>query len=265
MPHSQFQMLRCATSGVEAVVASTARTLAKHTHEQFGIGAMREGAHRSHSGRGQVEAIAGDLITVNAGEVHDGAPIGDHGRAWSMLYMEPALVHSAAEDAFAAHSGQFEFNRPVMSDTRVTAAFWQLFHAETEGDDALRREELTLALISLAGRFVTRPAESRPSPISSAKQRIDEDPAAAVTLTELAALEGLSRFQLVRSFARETGLTPHAYIVQRRIDIARRLIGSGHTLAGAAASAGFADQSHMTRKFVGRYGVSPGAYAAAVR
>jgi AraC-like DNA-binding protein len=51
--------------------------------------------------------------------------------------------------------------------------------------------------------------------------------------------------------------------MQRRIDLARRLIANGSPLADAAVTSGFADQSHMTRLFVRKYGLSPGAYAAA--
>jgi AraC-like DNA-binding protein len=50
--------------------------------------------------------------------------------------------------------------------------------------------------------------------------------------------------------------------MQRRTDLARRLIARKTRLADAAAISGFADQSHMTRLFVRKYGVSPGAYAA---
>ena len=84
-----------------------------------------------------------------------------------------------------------------------------------------------------------------------------------VTLADLARTSGLSRFQVLRGFVKATGFTPHAYLMQRRIDLARRLIASGSRLADAAAASGFADQSHMTRLFVRKYGVSPGAYAAA--
>ncbi|MGH6676412.1 MAG: helix-turn-helix domain-containing protein, partial [Xanthobacteraceae bacterium] len=57
------------------------------------------------------------------------------------------------------------------------------------------------------------------------------------------------------------GLTPHTYVMQRRIELARRLIARRVGLAEAALSSGFADQSHMTRIFVRNYGISPGAYA----
>ena len=76
---------------------------------------------------------------------------------------------------------------------------------------------------------------------------------------------GLSRFQLLRGFAHEMGLPPHAYRMQRRVVLARQLIARGAALADAAASAGFADQSHMTRAFVRLLGVTPASYAAAMR
>lgn len=83
-------------------------------------------------------------------------------------------------------------------------------------------------------------------------------------LDDLAAIGGVSQFQLLRGFSRMTGLTPHAYLVQRRLQKARKLIANGVPLADAAHAAGFADQSHMTRLFVRTYGMSPGVYAAAM-
>jgi AraC-like DNA-binding protein len=100
--------------------------------------------------------------------------------------------------------------------------------------------------------------------IRRARALIDDAPAVSVTLADLARESGLSRFQVLRGFARATGLTPHAYVMQRRIDLARSLIAGGIPLAEAAATSGFADQSHMTRQFVRNFGISPGVYAGAV-
>lgn len=84
------------------------------------------------------------------------------------------------------------------------------------------------------------------------------------TLAELAALSGVSRFQLLRGFARETGITPHAYLLQRRVRLARQLLIAGRALAVAAQEAGFADQSHMTRAFRRQFGITPARYLAAL-
>ena len=67
----------------------------------------------------------------------------------------------------------------------------------------------------------------------------------------------------MRAFARELGTTPHAYVVQRRVRLARQLLLAGETPASAAQGAGFADQSHMTRAFVRHFGITPARYVAA--
>lgn len=258
-----FSMLRCTMRGVEAVMADSRHTFPRHTHEQFGIGIVERGAQKSLSGRGMVEAGPGDVITVNPGEVHDGTPIGDAGRAWRMLYFAPGVVTELARDIHLGSSGTAEFDRPVMHDARLAHNVRRLFDQLTTQHDALLRDQLLLSVLANVLHATNRHADAAPDAIHLARARIDDDPTATVSLRDLAQDTGLSRFQVLRGFARVTGLTPHAYQLQRRMALARRLIGQGLPLAEAAAACGFADQSHMTRQFVRKYGVSPGMVAAA--
>ncbi|MCO5414242.1 MULTISPECIES: AraC family transcriptional regulator [Ralstonia] len=256
--------------GVEAVAADSGHAFPRHTHGQFGIGIVDRGAQRSFSGRGTVEAGAGDVITVNPFEVHDGTPIGDAGRAWRMLYLDPGVVAELATDLQPGHCGDAEFDRPVIHDADLAARMRPLFAQMTvpaAQSDALLREQLLLSVLADAlhasNDRTNHHADAAPDAIQLARTRIDDDPAAAISLLDLAHETGLSRFQVLRGFARVTGLTPHAYQVQRRVALARRLIAQGQPLAEVAAACGFADQSHMTRQFVRKYGVSPGMVAAA--
>ncbi|CAJ0771866.1 HTH-type transcriptional activator RhaS [Ralstonia chuxiongensis] len=265
-----FSMHRCAMRGVEAVAADSGHTFPRHTHGQFGIGIVDRGAQRSFSGRGTVEAGAGDVITVNPFEVHDGTPIGDAGRAWRMLYLDPGVVAQLATDLHPGHCGDAEFDRPVIHDTDLAPRMRLLFAQMTvpaAQSNALLREQLLLSVLAdalhAANDRANNHADAAPDAIRLARTRIDDDPAAAISLLDLAQETGLSRFQILRGFARVTGLTPHAYQVQRRVALARRLIAQGEPLAEVAAACGFADQSHMTRQFVRKYGVSPGMVAAA--
>jgi len=265
-----FSMHRCAMRGVEAVAADSGHAFPRHTHGQFGIGIVDRGAQRSFSGRGTVEAGAGDVITVNPFEVHDGTPIGDAGRAWRMLYLAPGVVAELATDLRPGLWGDAEFDRPVIHDAALAARMRPLFAQMTVPagqSDALLREQLLLSVLADAlhasNDRTNHHADAAPDAIQLARTRIDDDPAAAISLLDLAHETGLSRFQVLRGFARVTGLTPHAYQVQRRVALARRLIAQGQPLAEVAATCGFADQSHMTRQFVRKYGVSPGMVAAA--
>lgn len=261
MAASQFRMLRSSVPGVEAVMATTGYRFARHTHEQFGIGLLFSGAQKSLSGRGMVEAEAGDLITVNPNEVHDGAPIGD-ARSWSILYFDPAVMDSLVCEVAEGGVRRSEIPLPVIQDRLLAGRFRALFSAITGNGERLRCEELLLSVIADAMRETVMGEEAVrvPGSIAHARGLIDDDPAAEISLADLARESGLSRFQVLRAFARATGFTPHAYLVQARVHLARRLIAGGASLSQAAAESGFADQSHMTRAFVSRYGLTPGTY-----
>lgn len=267
MKSGQFRIYRSRLAGIEAVRAETGHSFPKHTHDQFGIGVIEAGAQRSLSGRGRVQAEAGDVISVNPNEVHDGMPVGES-RAWSMLYFDPKLIGDLLHDVGEGRFGAREFPSPVIRDEEMAGHFRTLFSLLTEdtAENLLLREGLLLSLLAAAMREGAGGlrGDAVLADINRAREVIDDDPAAPLTLAELAELCGLSHFRFLRAFTRATGLTPHAYLMQRRIHEARRLIAAGTSLAEAAFTSGFSDQSHMTRLFVRNFGVSPGAYAAAI-
>ena len=258
--------------GIDPMSATTVRSFPRHTHDQYGIGVVDAGGHSSWSGRGQVEAGPGSLISVNPGEVHDGRPIAQRPRSWRILYVDPALMGAVCADVLDGAQAHFTFAAPVFADERVRSLFDATFAhaaapaAPAEGADAAMAGEtalLTLVARLLAHSTAGRVNDAGPTAcVRRARDRIDADPAAPVTLAELAAEAGLGRYQLLRGFARELGLTPHAYIVQRRVALARRLIRGRRALAEVALLAGFCDQSHLTRRFVRQFGVTPRRYAS---
>lgn len=267
MKSGQFRIFRSHRAGIEAVQAETGHSFPKHTHDQFGIGIIQSGAQASLSGRGMVEAEAGDVISVNPNEVHDGMAIGES-RAWSMLYFDPWLIADLLKDIGEGGIGEAEFPSPVIRNGEVAACFKTLFPLLLDNSapqNTLLRDGLLLSLIAAVMSDGMRASSdiTVPAVISRGRDLIDDDPAAPLTLAALADLCGLSHFQFLRAFSKATGLTPHAYLLQRRIQEARRLIAAGTPLAEAAFACGFADQSHMTRLFVRNFGLAPGAYAAA--
>ena len=265
MKDPRFRLLANPVQGVEMVLADTDHHFGRHTHDQFGIGLILRGGQKSSSQSGLVEAVAGDIITVNPGEVHDGAPLGEGGRAWQMVYLDAGVVQGlAAELQQAGVPARMEFQRPRIRDAVLARLFAR--HAAAAAITApgwtLPLDESLLQLLgALLGPVAPAPGRPHHSGIARARACIDAEPAGAWPLVELARQADLSPYQFIRHFDRLTGLTPHAYILQRRIQLARRLIRQGQGLSDAAAAAGFADQSHMTRQFVRSFGLSPGAYA----
>lgn len=261
----QVELHRSSVPGVEVMTLVTDHHFPRHSHDQFAIGLIAFGAQRSWSGIGHVRAAAGDMIMANPGEIHDGMPVDGKARGWRMIYFDPGLVTCEIEEEVA---GQVDFVRPVVRDPRLARAFTRLFECLTAfQSDRLAREERLLGFLSylLQRHGTARPSSKGASPsVAKAMRRLDSAPETGVSLGELAALTGVSRFQLLRGFAREIGTTPHAYLVQRRVRRVQQLLANGQTPAQAAIEAGFADQSHMTRAFVRQLGITPGRYRAAV-
>lgn len=256
--------------GLRAVGAGSAHSFPRHTHEEYGIGVIISGGQISASGRGQVSAGAGDVITVNPAEVHDGLPLGDRPRHWRMIYLAPGLMTDLARGIDPLAEGDVEFNAPVFTRPEraisLLAGLDRLLSAAPRDpdDSALSTETWLLRVLAPFLHRRRRPESTvdRAHPgLARAKALLDDDGSAAnLSLAHLASEAGLSRFQLLRAFAAHHGLPPHAYLMQRRADAARRSIQAGTTLAEAALRAGYADQSHMTRDFRRRYGLPPSAF-----
>jgi len=259
----QVEQHRSNIRGVEAMTLVSNHHFPRHAHDQFGFGMITSGAQRSWSDAGQVEASAGDIIFCNPGEMHDGIPLDGKVRRWRIVYFEPALINLAVEEELG---GELELVRPVARDALLAQCFARLFASLTDfpPDSFCQEEDLICAVACILQKnSAQRPSCALRPPPSIAKvlQRMNSAPDQPVSLADLA---GVSRFHLLRAFARQIGTTPHAYLIQKRVLAARRLLAAGVTPAQAAVAAGFSDQSHMTRAFLRYVGITPARYRAAV-
>jgi AraC family transcriptional regulator len=87
---------------------------------------------------------------------------------------------------------------------------------------------------------------------------VDEHLTDDIPVARLAELAGLSEAHFARAFKQTTGLAPHRFVMQRRLERGKRMLADGdEAVAAIAAACGFADQAHFARLFAATYGVSP--------
>lgn len=251
--------------GVHAETLCSARSFGRHWHDSFGFGVMEAGGHRSASGRGPVEALAGHVVTSNPGEVHDGVPLDKATRRWRMIHVAPATMARLVDQEGS------EFSHPVIEEPALREAINRIFHCWHELDAArtatsagIFEEALTQACGLLALHHSHRRCEvSAPAALHKVRECLLDRMTDPPDLEQLAHLAALSRFQLLRQFARWQGLPPFAWLQQQRLRRARHLIASGSPLAESAAACGFADQSHLHRQFTRSFGFTPGQWQRA--
>lgn len=100
-------------------------------------------------------------------------------------------------------------------------------------------------------------------PVRLALAYMNDNLAAPITLEHLARVTHCGRAQIIRAFRREVGITPHAWLIRRRVLQAKVLIEHGEPIATAAMESGFYDQTHFTRHFKRLHGETPARYRSA--
>lgn len=93
---------------------------------------------------------------------------------------------------------------------------------------------------------------------------IEENLSAALTLADLATQASLSEYHFARMFRQSMQMAPHQYVMQRRMDKARRLVTSTQLpLTEIALACGFSSASHFSNRFRSVMGMTPSQLRAA--
>jgi AraC-like DNA-binding protein len=268
--HTRFWQAS-ALRGVELLQARyLEQRFAPHVHEGFVFTVIEHGAQRFRHRGGEHLAPQGSMVLINPDEVHTGSKAHEDGWRYRGFYPDNAQVLGALEELGLAAAGMPSFAVSVLHDPQLHAAFLQLHRLLEGGAEALQQQlawrEAILLLFQRHARIAEAPAPGRePWAVVCAKQMLAERLVDPPSLEQLAAAVNLSPFHFARVFRRATGLPPHAWLQQRRLEQARALLKGGCSAAGVAAQLGFADQSHLTRQFKQAYGVGPGEYRRACR
>ncbi len=232
---------------------AVATATAPHFHAEGQLILLLDGAREVETDRGLRRLSAGEALWIAPDTIHSTRPApGSAGQNAHFLYayVPAALFASLARLSDSHHeallTGRVEETRRLV--------------------DCLRQERQERAALDILGRLLELGEEEEPEPqpgddaLSRARAFLDQHFADPLTLDAVAEAAGLSRFHLVRAFARRYGLTPHAWLLRRRVNHAKTLLRAGLSPAEAAQACGFADQSHLGLYFRRLVGMTPAAY-----
>jgi AraC-like DNA-binding protein len=233
-----------------------------HRHETYGVGVTLWGAQSFHYRGSLRTSRAGQVMVLHPDEAHDGHASVEAGFGYHMLYVDPAAVSAALEGASPPFVPEVVADDPDLAEL-LSEAFADFPNPlEPLAVDAIvERLAHRLAARGDGGKSV-RPSATAYRAVGLARDFLAAEAHRTVGSEELEQVTGLDRFALARHFRAASGTSPHRYQVGRRLARAQAMIASGTPLGAAAAATGFADQSHMTRHFVARFGLTPGRWAA---
>jgi len=161
---------------------------------------------------------------------------------------------------------------PPLRDLAALSARAQMEASAAHGGRALAcrvdsMEEIVLELAATVIRLANRAPQKElslarhASRIANVLRYLESASAKPLLLTDLAEAAGLSRYHFLRTFKRVTGVTPHQWLLRRRLrNAAERLGSSREPITEIALDVGFDDLSNFIRSFRAEFGVSPRGY-----
>jgi AraC-like DNA-binding protein len=240
-------------------------------HGSFTIAAVMAGLFRYRGATGTALLHPGAFLLGNFGASFECGH--DHSRGDHCIAFHFRPGYFAEVAAVAGGTAGFKFKTAMLPSTPSTLSWLARMPSLTARGDALALDEsLTelLALIVAAHSGHVSPPQrisaSDERRISRALQVLQQEFAEAISLDQLAAAAGMSKYHFLRSFRRIVGTTPHQYLLSLRLrHAALRLAASPEAVSTIAFASGFGDLSTFNARFRRQFGATPSHYRARLR
>jgi AraC-like DNA-binding protein len=240
-----------------------------HWHDEFAVGLVDAGVEQFEYGGAVHRATPGEVVLLDAGQVHTGQGFDERGFGFRMLYIPESTFREIAPLSRHGGSGSLHFRTAVLNDVHARDRLLAAHRSLDSGAPTLEVESCFVNafayLLTVASSWrAPETSTAAPATLVEARDYLHDHLVRDVSLAELAQIAGLSKFHFLRVFCERFGLTPHAYQLQQRILRAKQLL-QVLPIADVAAHCGFADQSHLHRVFWSLVGTTPGRYSQQFR
>ena len=228
----------------------------KHAHEALSIGVIDRGGCTVSCKGEDFRLEEGNAVLFPARAVHLCQPVASKVFRFRMLYIDSHWIRQR----FGIDASR---SRPFSLSLRTDAleTLNRLETALVEAEDPFVTES---ELVEFAGPFLEKAdavaPEDLPRDLASVKTFMEGAFAEPLSLEELSKRAEMNAYRFIRKFQRSFGLTPHAFLLNLRIEQASRLLKEGRVVADVAAECGLCDQSHLVRTFRLYVGMTPNAY-----
>ncbi|MEQ8589675.1 MAG: AraC family transcriptional regulator [Roseitalea porphyridii] len=209
--------------------------------------------------------LRGTLTHIPAeADVEGWSELAERRNSYTAIYFEPGGLHEELDQRFSDDRDvRLYFRDPELA--ACLHRFSKLLEQAHEADDLFAETLGLMTVLTLQNRKMDeaarKPALSRRAS-ARVVEYVDANLAGHITLENLAAEAGLSRYHFNRAFKADMGESPYQYVLRRRIEAARVLLSERQlALEQVATAVGFRDASYFQKAFKVRTGVNPSEFA----
>ena len=239
-----------------------------HSHATFSIGAVDQGQSRFSSYLHTTENIeAGSIVCSPAYIEHACNPLPDQAWSYQMMHLDLDWLKQLLEESVTERiCNQIpELVPEIIKKPEIYQCFCQLNDTLFDPERTILEKEQSLVETLTQIIFPSlqlKQVEEKLYLQQHLKHLVDliVQYEHFLSLEQLSAQSGISRYAIIRLFKRNFGLTPHAFQLNMRINQARDRLKSGSSVVEIAYDLGFSDQSHFHRVFKSLTGVTPKQY-----
>lgn len=238
----------------------------KHSHEEYSFGVTLTGRQDFFAAGGFHRSPPGTVIVFNPDETHDGHSGVDDALSYRMLYVHPSKLEPMLSAAGLPNSRDFQVKEKLISNASLRSRILNISTLlEKNSEDALQLEcelfHLAEELVKHSKAYVPESSVKRTeSLLGKAKEFMQKNITANLSLEDISQTVHLSKYHFLRLFKAQFGLTPHQYLLNCRVNQARKALEAGITAEEVVFTFGFSDLSHFNRRFKAIYGVTAKQY-----
>lgn len=235
-----------------------------HMHSTFSIGALDSGQVQYRVIDQSSTLSVGSLALINPEELHSCNAVTEEGRSYYMLFLDVAWCLQVQQSLWQVDSF-VPVQQIRLDDSDLYQQYCQTMQLVMGQETHLMaKEQLLVDLVSIVFKMTcTEQVAIKDVPDESIKQlknflgrSLKDD----LTLEQFAGKSEANSYTLLRRFKKATGITPHAYRMNCRIEQAKHYLRQGMDIAETALECGFFDQSHLHRHFKAMTTVTPKEY-----